>query len=116
MTFRTAAHVEEFYDVVDAKVDESGSRWYFLVNYEGCEIHPDAWAAFAERGKRANISYGLGTVRFGVNVDVRDSIRTHAQSAQFRANLFQSRDAAVLALADMRRRHRRPAPRPPSRS
>ena len=105
MTFRGAAEVEAFYDVVDAKVDESGSRWYFLVNYEDCTIAPEAWAAFAERGKRANISYGLGTVRFGVNVDVRGSIRSHAQSAQFRANLFASRDAAVLALADMRRRH-----------
>ena len=34
MTFRGGAEVEEFYDVVDARVDESGSRWYFLVNYE----------------------------------------------------------------------------------
>ena len=105
MAFHTAAAAEAFYDVVDARVGESGSRWYFLVNYEDCEISPEAWAAFAERGKRANISYGLGTVRFGVNVNVRESIRSHAQSEQFRANLFQSRDAAVLALADMRKRH-----------
>ena len=105
MTFRAAAEVEAFYDGVDARVGESGGRWYFLVNYENCEIASEAWAAFAERGKRANISYGLGTARFGVNVDVRDSIRSHAQSEQFRANLFESRDAAVLALADMRKRH-----------
>ena len=105
MTFRGAGEVEAFYDVIDARVAESGSRWYFLVNYESCEIASEAWAAFAERGKRANISYGLGTVRFGVNVKVRESIRSHAQSAQFRANLFESRDAAILALADMRKRH-----------
>ena len=105
MAFHTAAAAEAFYDVVDARVGESGSRWYFLVNYEDCEISPEAWAAFAERGKRANISYGLGTVRFGVNVNVRESIRSHAQSEQFRANLFESRDAAILALADMRKRH-----------
>ena len=80
MTFAGAAEVEAFYDVVDARVGESGSRWYFLVNYEDCTIVPEAWAAFAERGKRANISYGLGTVRFGVNVDVRESIRSHATS------------------------------------
>ena len=105
MTFHGAGEVEAVYDVIDARVDETGSRWYFLVNYENCEIAPEAWAAFAERGKRANISYGLGTVRFGVNVKVRESIRSHAQSAQFRANLFESRDAAILALADMRKRH-----------
>ena len=105
MTFHGAGEVEAAYDVIDARVDETGSRWYFLVNYENCEIASEAWAAFAERGKRANISYGLGTVRFGVNVKVRESIRTHAQSAQFRANLFESRDAAILALADMRKRH-----------
>ena len=105
MTFHGAGEVEAAYDVIDARVDETGSRWYFLVNYENCEIASEAWAAFAERGKRANISYGLGTVRFGVNVKVRESIRSHAQSAQFRANLFESRDAAILALADMRKRH-----------
>ena len=105
MTFHGAGEVEAVYDVIDAWVDETGSRWYFLVNYENCEIASEAWAAFAERGKRANISYGLGTVRFGVNVKVRESIRSHAQSAQFRANLFESRDAAILALADMRKRH-----------
>ena len=105
MTFHGAGEVEAAYDVIDARVDETGSRWYFLVNYENCEIASEAWAAFAERGKRANISYGLGTVRFGVNMKVRESIRSHAQSAQFRANLFESRDAAILALADMRKRH-----------
>ena len=104
MTFRAAADVDAFYDVVDARVDESGSRWYFLVNYENCEISPEAWSAFAERGKRANISYGLGTVRFGVNVNVRASIRSHALTEQFRANLFESRDVAIVALADMRKR------------
>lgn len=103
-TFRTAGEVEAFYDVIDARVGESGSRWYFLVNYDRCEISPEAWTAFAERGKRANISYGLGTVRFGVNAEVRDSIRSHARTEQFRANLFESRDAAILALADMRKR------------
>ena len=105
MTFRSAGEVEAFYEVIDARVGESGSRWYFLVNYEDCEISPEAWTAFAERGKRANISYGLGTARFGANADVRTTIRSQAQSEQFRANLFASRDAAVLALADMRKRH-----------
>ena len=105
LAFRSAGEVEAFYDVIDAQVGESGSRWYFLVNYERCEISPEAWIAFAERGKRANISYGLGTVRFGVDSEVRTTIRSQARSEQFRANIFESRDAAVLALADMRKRH-----------
>ena len=105
LTFRGPGDVDAFYDMIDSRVDETGSRWYFLVNYENCTIEPDAWAAFAERGKRANIGYGLGAVRFGVNVEVRESIRSHAQAAQFRANLYDSRDAALLALVDMRKRH-----------
>ena len=105
LTFRGAGEVEAFYDEIEARIGESGSRWYFLVNYQSCEIASEAWTAFAERGKRANITHGLGAARFGVNMEVRESIRSHAQSAQFRANLFESRDAAILALADMRKRH-----------
>ena len=105
MTFRGAADVDAFYDIVDAKVAGSGSRWYFLVNYEGCDIAPEAWDQFAERGKRANIAHGLGTVRFGASGEVRDTIRSRAQSDQFRANLYQSRDSAIRALTYMRRRH-----------
>ena len=105
MSFRAAVDVDAFYDVVDAKVDESGSRWYFLVNYENCDIAPEAWDQFAERGKRANIAHGLGTVRFGASGVVRDTIRSRAQSDQFRANLYQSRASAFRALAFMRRRH-----------
>ena len=81
MRFHAAAEVDAFYDVVDAKVDESGSRWYFLVNYENCDIASEAWDQFAERGKRANIAHGLGTVRFGASGEVRDTIRSRAQSA-----------------------------------
>ena len=63
MAFRGAGEVEAFYDEVEARLGETGTRWYFLVNYEDCVIAPEAWAAFAERGKRANITHGLGTVR-----------------------------------------------------
>ena len=105
MRFGAATDVDAFYDVVDAKVDESGSRWYFLVNYESCDIAPEAWDQFAERGKRANIAHGLGTVRFGASGEVRDTIRARAQSDQFRANLYQTRDSAFRALTYMRRRH-----------
>ena len=105
MRFHAAADVDAFYDVVDATVGESGSRWYFLVNYENCDIAPEAWDQFAERGKRANIAHGLGTVRFGASGDVRDTIRARAQSDQFRANLYQTRDSAFRALTYMQRRH-----------
>lgn len=106
MRFQAAADVDAFCDVVDATVGESGSRWYFLVNYEDCDIAPEAWDQFAERGKRANIAHGLGTVRFGASGEVRDTIRARAQSDQFRANLYQTRDSAFHALTYMQRRHR----------
>ena len=103
-TFTTEAQVNEFYDEVDRKAGATGKRWYFLVNYVGCVISPAAWPRFAERGKYANITYGLGTVRIGVTAATRDAIRQRAKGEMFRANIFESRDQAMVALGEMRKR------------
>jgi branched-chain amino acid transport system ATP-binding protein len=102
--FTTEAEVNEFYDEVDRKAGATGKRWYFLVNYVGCVISPAAWPRFAERGKHANITYGLGTVRIGATAATRDTIRQRAKGEMFRANIFESRDQAMLALGEMRKR------------
>ena len=48
--------------------------------YEGCEIAPEAWERFAARGKHANITYGLGTVR----VHPSERTRRHPQPRRAR--------------------------------
>jgi len=104
MRFTTAAEVDAVYDEIDRRATATGRRWYFLVIYTGCVIAPQAWERFAARGKNANIAYGLGSVRVGASADTREAIRTDARRAMFRANIFETRDQALFALAEMRKR------------
>jgi branched-chain amino acid transport system ATP-binding protein len=104
LAFTSKEEIDEFYDEVDRLLEESKRHWYFLVNYSGCRIADEVWEHFGERGKRSNVTYGLGTVRFGVSAPTRETIRAQAMQAQFRANVFDTRDEALLALADLRRR------------
>src|SRR5262249_22818043 len=104
LSFRAKADIDEFYDEVDRRLEETGRRWYFVVNYAGCAIADDVWDHFGDRGKRSNTAYGLGTVRFGLSPSARQTIRARAMLAQFRANVFDTREEALAALADLRKR------------
>jgi branched-chain amino acid transport system ATP-binding protein len=104
LTFATVGQVDEFYDEADRRLEASGRRWYFLINYTGCVIAPEVWDRFAERGKATNIRYSLGTVRVGTSNEAREAIRQSAQREMFRANIYDSRDQAMLALGEMRKR------------
>jgi len=103
-TFNTSAEVDAFYDEIDHLVAATKRKWYFLVVYTGCVIAPDAWERFAARGKAANINYGLGSVRVDASEATLEAIRQDAKRGMFRANIYETRDQAMLALGDMRRR------------
>lgn len=105
MSFATESQVDEFYDEADRRMEATGRRWYFLVIYTDCVIAPEVWDRFAARGKNTNIKYGLGTVRVGTSADTRETIRQRAQREMFRANIYESRDQALLALGELRKRH-----------
>jgi len=104
ITFTDPAQVDAFYDEADRRCAASGRRWYFLINYTDCVIVPGAWERYAERGKRTNLTYGLGTVRLNVSAENLEVIRRRAELEQFRANIYTTRDEAMRALADMRKR------------
>jgi branched-chain amino acid transport system ATP-binding protein len=104
MTFATVADVDAFFDVVDRELAPKGRHWYLLVIYTDCVIAPEAWDAFAERAKQANVKYSIGTVRVGANAAIREATREHAGRAMFRANIFETRDQALFALGDMAKR------------
>ena len=104
LAFSSKEDIDEFYDEVDRLLQGTNRRWYFLVNYTGCTIADDIWDHFGERGKHSNITHGLGTVRFGVSAPMREIIRARAMLAQFRANVFETREEAVIALGEMRKR------------
>jgi branched-chain amino acid transport system ATP-binding protein len=105
LAFLAKEDVDDFYDAVDRLLARSERRWFFLVNYRGCTIADDLWEHFGERGKHSNTTYGLGTVRYGASPLTRRAIAAHAMRAQFRANLYDTREAALAALAALRKRH-----------
>ncbi len=64
LEFATSAMVNEFFDLVDRTVIASTRQWYFLVNFRDCHVWPEAWIAFAHRGKMVSVNHALGTVRY----------------------------------------------------
>jgi branched-chain amino acid transport system ATP-binding protein len=104
LAFSSKEDIDEFYDEVDRLLQGTNRRWYFLVNYAGCTIAEDVWDHFGERGKYSNVTHGLGTVRFGVSAPMRETIRARAMLAQFRANMFETREDALVALGELRKR------------
>ncbi len=104
LTFAGASDVDAFYDEADGALAATGRRWYFLIVYQDCVIDAAAWDRFAERGQQTNVAHSLGTVRVGASEPTRKAIREHAGRAMFRANMFATRDQAMLALGEMRKR------------
>ncbi len=64
MVFKNSKTVNDVFDTIEAHVARSGKRWYFVINMEGCSIWPEAWVAFAHRGKKLKIKSSRGIVRF----------------------------------------------------
>jgi branched-chain amino acid transport system ATP-binding protein len=102
--FTTNEEVDAFYDDVDRALAESGKRWHFLVDYGDCVIEPQTWDRFAARGKNTNITHSLSTVRVVPTDEMRKEIRGRAKVEMFRANMFSSRDDALVAIAEKRKR------------
>ena len=101
--FVDARIVNGFYDAVEAKIAASGrERWYFLINYRDCAVQPEAWVAFAHRGKKLNLKHALGSARYAATEQTQTAITEKANAERFDANLFPNREAARAALATLR--------------
>lgn len=92
--FSSSKAVDDFYDVIDEIVDATGRDWYFLVNQRNCSVWPEAWVAFAHRGKKVRVNRSLGTVRYAADLD------SSASSSD--PDLFGSRDAALARIAEIK--------------
>ena len=103
LAFERSRDVDGFYDVLEQKLADTGRRWYFLVNYRNCTIEPEAWVAFATRGKRANLAYSNGSVRFDTSRETEASILEDAKREDFEPNLFSNRDDAIKRIVAMQR-------------
>jgi branched-chain amino acid transport system ATP-binding protein len=106
MSFADEGAVDAFYDEVDRLLGATGRRWFFLVIYTDCVIEPNAWDRFAERGKGTNVNHGRGSVRVDARAQTREAIRQSAGRESFRSNIYDTRDQALLALGEMRKRQR----------
>ena len=78
--FNATALVNAFYDAIEAAANATGRRWIFLVDMDRCRVWPEAWVAFAHRGKKLTTNFSTGVLRYG---DAGD---------------YGSRDEAVAAL------------------
>ena len=99
--FSSSAIVNAFYDELDRLIEASGKHWYVVVNYQHCSIWPDAWVAFAHRGKKVNVSYSLGTVRY---IDEHETDDGSAPTLMMSdPDLFPSRELALARIEELRR-------------
>lgn len=98
--FSSTDIVNNFYDVIDAQFETSGQRWYVMANHSNCRVWPEAWIAFAHRGKKVKATYALGSVRFSAPMPSAKDGSGDAQS--FDPDLFTSREEALAKLEEMR--------------
>jgi len=97
LEFKSSKIVNDFFDVVEKLVEATGRRWYFLVNYGGYSVWPEAWVAFAHRGKRLNVTFSRGTARYeesgGNGVE---------RSREFDPSILGTREAALARIEQMK--------------
>ncbi|MEL6168867.1 MAG: hypothetical protein AAFR35_09245 [Pseudomonadota bacterium] len=100
--FFDKSDVNTFYDRVEDRIrDTSEIHWFFLIDYSGTRIDPEAWIAWSRRGKVVNKAHSMGTVRVDASPETRAQIERAAGTDAFDPNLFSDRDAAVRRLATL---------------
>jgi len=102
LTFENSGHVDAVYDFIEASIAETGKKWYFLINYEECRIDSSAWFQFSSRGKDVNVASSLGSVRYAPPKSTETEIRQRSEQEKFESNLYDTRDEALLRIAQMR--------------
>ncbi|RVT83265.1 hypothetical protein DXV76_13530 [Rhodobacteraceae bacterium CCMM004] len=102
LAFQHSRDVDDFYDYVEARLEATGRRWYFLVNYDGTRIMDAAWVRYAARGKAVNAAWSMGSVRYAPGSETETDIRLRAQSQGFRPNIRNTRAEALDRIAEMK--------------
>ena len=101
-TFHHSRDVDDFYDHIEERIKQTDQKWYFLVNYNGCQILPQAWIQYARRGKALNIAASMGSVRYATGSETEQEIRGRAQSQEFRPNIRNTRTEAIARIDEMK--------------
>lgn len=101
LTFERSRHVNEFYDELEKIVAKSGDKWYFIINYRNCTILPEAWVAFATRGRQANQDYSLGSAQFITSSQMGEPIPAKPAPDQRSSSMLRSRDDAIEKIREL---------------
>ncbi|MEM6460606.1 MAG: hypothetical protein AAF724_01680 [Pseudomonadota bacterium] len=101
--FSNSQVVNQFYDVAEELIEATGRKWYLLVNYRDCSIWPEAWVAFAHRGKKLNVTYSLATVRYVHSDSAEDDAGTAGHLSDADPDMMQSRELALARLEHIKR-------------
>ena len=64
IVFSSSDVVNEIHDVIDSAIEETDQKWFFLINHTDCRVWPEAWVAFAHRGKKIRVNNALGIERY----------------------------------------------------
>lgn len=102
MSFEHSLDVNNVYDHIEEKIRKTGKKWYFLVNYENTQIQTPAWVQYAARGKKLNIEFSLGSVRYAPGSETEADIRLRAESQEFRPNIRNTREEALERIEEMK--------------
>lgn len=103
LTITNSKDAAQVFDFVEKKLKETGLRWFFLLNMDGCRIYDEAWISWASRGKKLNLKWSMGTVRYNTGTKTEETIRMRAESQGFRPNVRSDRELALERLAEMKR-------------
>jgi len=105
-TFHNSRDVDDFYDFIESRIEQTGQKWFVLVNYNNCRIEPAAWVAYSRRVKRLNEGGSLGTVRYAVDAETEADIRLRQQVQAPRPNIRNSRKDAMARIAELKCKRR----------
>lgn len=98
-TFEDSDMVNAFYDSIEQRVAATGRQWHVLVNFRDCRVWPEAWIAFAHRGKKATKTYAIDTVRYAAAPEISGG---EAPDWDRSAYDYPSREDALAHVAERR--------------
>lgn len=89
---------------VSRRLETFGRKVDLLIDLGGLIVKPAASAAFGEARSRVLSRYALRSFRYGADRTTRTSIFTSSAIHGVDANVYESREAAVAALLEARKK------------
>lgn len=99
LTLRHSGDVDVVYGTIAALLDETGHKWFFLINTEDLRVEQTAWLSQSRAAKRLRLSYSLGQVGYGAALGGSENA---AQVVALRQPVAKDRGTALAELNAMR--------------